>query len=44
MIGSEIDFVARGRGTAILRGRGSWETEHSSGDWVPEGFSLDLEE
>ncbi len=44
MIGSKIDFTARGKGTAILRGRGHYETEHFTGDWAPDGTTLEVVE
>ena len=44
MIGGKIDFTAHGKGTAILRGRGHYETRGFSGDWAPEGTTLEVVE
>lgn len=44
MIGSKIDFTVHGKGTAILRGRGYYETRGFSGDWAPEGTTLEVVE
>ena len=40
LIGDQIEFTARGLGTAFLRGRGYYETRHFSGDWAPDGITL----
>ena len=44
MVGGKIDFFARGKGTAILRGRGMYETGGGSGDWTPDGLTLEVVE
>lgn len=44
MIGGKIDFFARGKGTAILRGRGTYETRGGSGDWGPDGLTVEVVE
>jgi hypothetical protein len=44
MAGAEIDFTAHGKGTAILRGRGHYETKHFAGDWAPDGLTMEFEE
>ncbi len=44
MIGKQIEFTAMGKGTAILRGRGHYETEGHSGNWEPDGLTLEVAE
>lgn len=45
IVGQEIEFDARGKGTAILRGRGTYETGNGhTGDWEPNGLTLEVEE
>ncbi|MEW5958329.1 MAG: hypothetical protein AB1801_11425 [Chloroflexota bacterium] len=43
MAGKEIEFTAAGKGTAWLRGYGSYETGHgASGDWAPNGLTVEV--
>jgi hypothetical protein len=42
MIGGKIDFTAEGEGTAYLRGRGSYETQHGSDEWSASGTTLSI--
>ena len=45
MVGQDIEFTARGKGTAILRGRGTYETgDGHTGDWAPDGLTVEVEE
>jgi hypothetical protein len=45
IVGQEIEFDARGKGTAILRGRGTYETGNGrTGDWEPNGLTVSVEE
>ena len=44
IVGSKIEFDARGKGTAYLRGRGSYETGGGSGDWAPDGMNIEVVE
>jgi hypothetical protein len=34
-------FTAQGKGTAFLRGRGHYETRHSTGDWTTDGLTVE---
>jgi hypothetical protein len=42
IVGGKIDFTAEGEGTAYLRGRGTYETGHGSGDWSTSGSTLEV--
>lgn len=44
IVSKKIEFTARGKGTAWLRGRGHYETGGGSGDWAPNGFQLEVVE
>ncbi len=44
IIGRKIDFTARGKGKAVLRGKGRYETEGFSGDWASDGLTIEMEE
>jgi len=44
IIGKEIEFTARGKGTIFLRGRGHYESEGLAGDWVNSGLNVEVEE
>ena len=45
MLGKQIDFTAHGKGRAVLRGRGTYETGGGgSGDWQPDYFEVVIEE
>ncbi|GAB4428978.1 MAG: hypothetical protein Kow0031_09360 [Anaerolineae bacterium] len=45
MLGSDIDFTARGKGRAVLRGNGTYETgDGGSGDWQPDGLNIEVVE
>ncbi len=44
MIGREIEFEAKGKGTAILSGRGHYETQDFSGDWSVDGLTVEVVE
>ena len=45
IVGKDIEFDARGKGTAILRGRGTYETgDGYTGDWQANGLTLKVEE
>lgn len=44
MIGKKIEFTAQGKGTVYLRGRGIYETHGRTGDWAPDGFTIEVEE
>ncbi|RMF03800.1 MAG: hypothetical protein D6768_05040 [Chloroflexi bacterium] len=44
MAGTKIDFTARGKGRAVLRGHGTYETGSGSGDWQPDGLEINVEE
>ena len=44
MIGGKIDFTAHGKGRAVLRGRGTYETRSGSGDWQPDGLDIEVVE
>lgn len=43
IVGQNIEFTARGKGSAILRGNGHYETGGGgAGDWAPDGLSLEV--
>ena len=45
IVGKDIEFTARGKGTAILRGHGTYETGNGyTGDWAPDGLTVEVEE
>lgn len=44
LTGTQIDFTAQGQGVAHLRGRGYYETAHTSGDWNNRGFDIEVTE
>ena len=44
IVGRQIEFTARGKGTAILRGHGHYETGSGNGDWQPNGLSIQVVE
>jgi len=45
MIGKKIEFTARGKGKAVLRGEGYYETGGGgTGDWEPDGLTVEVVE
>lgn len=44
MVGSKIDFTARGQGRVVLRGQGHYETEGFDGGWTSTGVTVDVPE
>lgn len=44
MVGRKIDFTAEGKGKAVLHGKGTYETRNGSGDWQPDGLTIEVEE
>ena len=45
MVGKKIEFTARGKGKAWLRGRGTYETGNGyTGDWAPDGLNVEVVE
>lgn len=45
MVGGQIDFTAQGKGRAVLRGRGTYETGHGhTGEWTASGLTVELTE
>jgi hypothetical protein len=42
MVGAKIDFTARGKGVAHLRGRGHYETANLAGDWNERGLEIEV--
>jgi hypothetical protein len=44
IIGEQIEFTARGKGTIFLRGRGHYESEGLAGDWANSGLNIEVEE
>lgn len=44
MTGKQIEFTAKGKGQALLKGRGVYKTANLSGDWTADGVKLKLAE
>ncbi len=44
MEGRKIEFTAHGKGVIQLRGRGHYKTRGHSGDWAPDGLTVEVEE
>jgi hypothetical protein len=44
MTGKQIEFVAKGKGKALLKGRGIYKTANLSGDWTSDGVEIKLSE
>jgi hypothetical protein len=45
MLGEKIEFTAHGKGRAVLRGHGTYQTGGGgSGDWQPDGLDIEVVE